>query len=436
MLSPAASVGRSTDPTPAQPAAKAAGGGFAAALRDAEAPKPGSAPSPGSHPAGTGKPRDQVAEDDATGSEAEPAGAEPCDGKRGTAKAAGANAAKVMAAGAVQEGQAAEASPTIEDEAATATVTQVAVDGAKPAAAAPDSPHDHEPAREVAPEDPAVTDAGTAMFLALPATVPGAAQQAGEGQAGVRQAGVGLGQDAAGQARPPRVEAPQPLAQAAETAEPTAAVADAPSNAAPAQDATAPAADAPLPAVAMNAQDVPGGSLPAPGAPPQHAAAPPPLPVEAPAPAVRGYTPAVPAQQVAPIILAQAAKGGDPSRLIVQLRPAELGGVEVAVEGTRDGGTQVNIMVERPETLALLQRDRGAIEQALQAAGIDSNAETLTLSLGEPGQGGGGGDAERGRHAPREGTPNRWGLPGGATTETVSIALPRRVARGLLDLAL
>jgi hypothetical protein len=141
----------------------------------------------------------------------------------------------------------------------------------------------------------------------------------------------------------------------------------------------------------------------------------------------------VPAQQVAPLIVAQAARGGDASRLIVQLRPAELGAVEVAVEGQRDGTTRLSILVERPETLMLLARDRGAIEQALQAAGIEPDSATLSLGLGQPGQGGAegrGGGARDARRADGHGT-----APGGPAADPILPTPPRRLARGLLDVA-
>ena len=96
--------------------------------------------------------------------------------------------------------------------------------------------------------------------------------------------------------------------------------------------------------------------------------------------------PSGPAQQVTPIIIAEAAKGAAPSRLIVALRPQELGAVQVSVEQITGGPAQVQILAERPETLALLHRDRAALEQALQAAGLSLSSEGVSLRLAEPGQ--------------------------------------------------
>jgi hypothetical protein len=89
-----------------------------------------------------------------------------------------------------------------------------------------------------------------------------------------------------------------------------------------------------------------------------------------------------PAEQVAPVILAQAIRPGAPARTIIELRPAELGRVEVAVETRRDGPAEVRIVAERPEALAALQRDRPALEAALRSAGFEGQQATLSFDLG------------------------------------------------------
>lgn len=305
------------------------------------------------------------------------------------------------------------------------------------------------PAAPLAPPPPAPQQPGmqpmeagdAAAGMALAATLPAAGQVQGQTpSAGPgRTPAAGAASTAAGS----EAGLPDPSGAAEAAARDTAPAAPPREAASARSDTTAtPAmADArPEPAMPdILAEARPDAMPPVPAAGPHQALAAAP-PMEAPPAAARPYAHAavMPAQQVAPVIVAQVAKGGDASRLIVQLRPAELGGLEVAVEASRDGGTQVRILVERPETLMLLARDRGAIEQALQAAGIETRPDTLSMSLGEPGQRGSGqgqrgaeGGADRGR-----GQAQPWGTPGPRGTDTISIAPTRLIARGLLDVAL
>ncbi|WP_268887807.1 flagellar hook-length control protein FliK [Falsiroseomonas selenitidurans] len=130
--------------------------------------------------------------------------------------------------------------------------------------------------------------------------------------------------------------------------------------------------------------------------------------------------------------MAQAARPGGESRLMVALRPAELGGVEVTVTAREGEAAQVRILAERPETLALLQRDRAALEQAMAQAGVDPQAGALSLGLFDQ------------REAPRRQPESRRPVasggaaavpPGRAAGPPAAIPAPRRAA-GLLDLAL
>jgi hypothetical protein len=120
------------------------------------------------------------------------------------------------------------------------------------------------------------------------------------------------------------------------------------------------------------------------------------------------------------------ALGPDNGSLNLTLDPGELGRVEVAIE--RSGAeAHVSLRAERPETLALLLRDRAELERALTDAGLagqDGRAPSLSFSLG--GEAGTG----RERRSPSGGAPRG----GQATTEP---SPPTRAAgpRGLLDLA-
>ncbi len=84
--------------------------------------------------------------------------------------------------------------------------------------------------------------------------------------------------------------------------------------------------------------------------------------------------------------IARQASGGV-SRFEIRLDPQELGGVDVSLEFGKDGRVRAHLMVERPETLELLQRDQRGLEKALQEAGLDSEKSSLQFSLN---RGGGG----------------------------------------------
>jgi Meckel syndrome type 1 protein len=139
-----------------------------------------------------------------------------------------------------------------------------------------------------------------------------------------------------------------------------------------------------------------------------------------------------PARQVAPFAIALAL-GSDDS-LSLTLEPAALGRVEVEI--ARNGTeAQISLRAERPETLALLLRDRAELERALGGAGLggeEGRGPSLSFGLGT----GSEGQRER-RPSPRETT----GQPAPDQRGTARIAAPATLpppaaARGLLDLAI
>jgi hypothetical protein len=155
----------------------------------------------------------------------------------------------------------------------------------------------------------------------------------------------------------------------------------------------------------------------------------------------RAYAQPTPAAQLVPSVVAIAPRGGAaaPTRLVVAIRPVELGQVEVTVERAQDGPAQLRILAERPETLTLLLRDRPMLEQALQRAGIETQSATLSFGLSDTashGQGQG-----QGQDAPRRdgGAPSpspRRGFGPGTDATASPTPPPRNLSRGLLDLAL
>lgn len=88
----------------------------------------------------------------------------------------------------------------------------------------------------------------------------------------------------------------------------------------------------------------------------------------------------LPADQVAVQIGKAADEGLDLIRL--QLKPAELGRIEVQMEMAQDGRLQAIITADRSDTLQTLQRDARVLEQALQNAGFDLDADDLSFQHG------------------------------------------------------
>ncbi len=143
---------------------------------------------------------------------------------------------------------------------------------------------------------------------------------------------------------------------------------------------------------------------------------------------------AAPARQVTPAVVAVAISGG--GRISVTLEPVELGRVEISVERSGDQ-PQVVILAERPETLALLQRDQRELDRALTQAGLPS--EGRALSFGLTGGDAGAGQSQQRRDEAREGAPRGDGAARGVQSRDAnaqSAVPPRRVAVSLLDLAI
>jgi len=129
-----------------------------------------------------------------------------------------------------------------------------------------------------------------------------------------------------------------------------------------------------------------------------------------------------PIHQVARLVVALSAGGEDEDRLSVALDPVELGRVEISIE--RQGGSaQVRVMAERPETLALLQRDQRELDRLLGQSGIGEEGRSLSFGL-SPDGGGAGGSDHGSRHR------------GGAPSPVQRAAEPAiRPILGLIDLA-
>lgn len=80
--------------------------------------------------------------------------------------------------------------------------------------------------------------------------------------------------------------------------------------------------------------------------------------------------------------VAKAAQSGS-DKITIQLRPAELGRVEVRMEVGQDGRTTVHVTADRQDTLDLLQRDSRDLARSLQDAGLRADAGSLSFGLRE-----------------------------------------------------
>ena len=75
-------------------------------------------------------------------------------------------------------------------------------------------------------------------------------------------------------------------------------------------------------------------------------------------------------------------KDGD-TRFVIDMDPPQLGKVEVTMKIAKDGGVTANLMIEKPETYMMLQRDAGVLQRAMQEMGLDANMDSFNLKWPE-----------------------------------------------------
>ena len=140
--------------------------------------------------------------------------------------------------------------------------------------------------------------------------------------------------------------------------------------------------------------------------------------------------PPPPVRQLAPVLVSLALGGGNEA-LTITLDPGELGRVEVSIGQGKDAG-QVRIIAERPETLALLQRDQRELDRALNQAGLGDMARSLSFSLASD-QG-----RQQQRHAAQDEANRFAALTSGQEAEhplMPPMPAPSRASTSLIDLA-
>ncbi|GEO98769.1 flagellar hook-length control protein FliK [Methylobacterium haplocladii] len=151
------------------------------------------------------------------------------------------------------------------------------------------------------------------------------------------------------------------------------------------------------------------------------------------APAVQQPAPAAPAPTPVPLGAVPMTIGlralGASNRFEIRLDPKELGRIDVSIDIDKESGTVgARLVVDRPETLALLQRDASSLQQALAQTGLDASAG-ISLSLrsdSENQRSGAGSDAQ----ARRGGQIDRNGRESGIDQVPIDL-VPLRALRGL-----
>lgn len=88
-------------------------------------------------------------------------------------------------------------------------------------------------------------------------------------------------------------------------------------------------------------------------------------------------------QQLMVNIRRQVADGND--QFTINLRPAELGRIDIKLEFGNDGRVTAQVMVEKAQTLELLMRDSRNLERTLQDAGLKTDQDSLSFSLRDEG---------------------------------------------------
>ncbi|MFN3855349.1 MAG: flagellar hook-length control protein FliK [Phreatobacter sp.] len=119
----------------------------------------------------------------------------------------------------------------------------------------------------------------------------------------------------------------------------------------------------------------------------------------------------VPIHGLAIAVAARAAAGS--TRFDIRLDPPELGRIEVQLILDREGSIRSRMVVEKQETLDLLQRDQRNLERALAQAGLDTKEGGIEFTLRDQG----GHDRER----PRPEQQLWLSLSGGPQSQTTAL---------------
>jgi hypothetical protein len=93
-----------------------------------------------------------------------------------------------------------------------------------------------------------------------------------------------------------------------------------------------------------------------------------------------------PVTQMVAATLSRAARNGEDQTLRLQLDPPELGRIEVHMHFTKDKTMKAHMVIEKPETMLMMQRDAHTLERALHDSGIGVSGNSLSFELSGQGQ--------------------------------------------------
>lgn len=133
--------------------------------------------------------------------------------------------------------------------------------------------------------------------------------------------------------------------------------------------------------------------------------------------ASRTGTVAVP-EQVAANVRANVKSGND--SFTIRLKPQELGTIDIKLEIGKDGRVSASVAADNPRTLEMLMRDQKGLEQALQDAGLQTDAGSLNFSLRGDGNQNGYQETRERLAENRRG----WGRGGGSSIDGDDDLLP------------
>lgn len=100
--------------------------------------------------------------------------------------------------------------------------------------------------------------------------------------------------------------------------------------------------------------------------------------------------------------ISKAVQNGDTRNITLHLDPPELGRVEVRLEFGRDNTVKAHLIIEKPETYAMLQRDAASLQNALEDAGMETGSDSLNYEMAEDNHSFGDGKNNRNGHSGTE----------------------------------
>ena len=283
-------------------------------------------------------------------------------------------------------------------------------------------------ARERDEPDPASPESADPAALLAPPPAPAPAPAPTSAAAGVSAGDGGVEADQPVTGLPGEATATGHAAKAGPGEAPASAAAGTAGFEAALTEAQTPTASTIPAPTAGTALTPPGGVAAAQG--PQAAQAP-----DAATAAPQPATPPIPLGAVPMTIGLRSLSGVN--RFAIRLDPVELGRIDVSLDLDKAGGkARAHLIVDRPETLALLQRDAGSLQQALAQAGFDVGAEAggggIDLSLRGETASQGGRDGESASRDRSDGGPG--GLGGRDARPSPLDALPLRQLRAVGNL--